>query len=143
MRTLEFVQSFTGRWDTWVISSIWQLWIKLLETFVYRPFCGQVFSFLVDQSLGEDSGSYGKSTFSFMRNRHLKWLYYFVLQSTMEENIRGSMSLSALGIVRFENFSHFDRGVPGIFVVVVVFFFVIPRGKWRREGGSRGDSSVR
>lgn len=99
---------------------------------MYRPLYGHVFSFLMDPYLGVGSGPYGKSTFNFTRNCLLMWLYYFAFPSARDETSSGPMSSSsALGLVRFLNFSHSNRCVPGIF-----FFFHYSVGDGGgREGG--------
>lgn len=36
----------------WVVSSFWLLWLRLLWTFVYKTFCGHMFSFPLGEYLG-------------------------------------------------------------------------------------------
>ena len=59
--------------DTWVISTFWPLWIKLLWTFVYKFLCEHMLSFLLGihlevKLLGHGKVTCGSSLFSFLQN---------------------------------------------------------------------------
>lgn len=50
-------------WDIRAVSSLGQLWIKLLWIFMYKSFCGCMFSSLIQISRGEIAGLHGKCNF--------------------------------------------------------------------------------
>lgn len=66
--TSQFVYLITCYWTFWVLSCMRLLWVKLLWTFISKPFRGQVLSLLFGCGINQIAGSQDRYMFNLISN---------------------------------------------------------------------------
>lgn len=88
----------------WGFPSLGVLWIRLPWTFLYKSFCGFMFSLLLGKNLGVQSIVVGKYRLSFVRN-----LQAIIRRSRTHCSLPRSMCERLCPFTNFQNFLHLNR----------------------------------